>query len=920
MAGAGNLLTGVVGARALEGGVFGLVDRLGRGGVGEGEVDLVNEGVALGGAGAVEALGGQGEGVLALGQPDLGIGVVPRQPAVAEGKAELLLGLAVHAEEDVGGALLLDGVGGVEGVGEDRQVVSAVLRDRDLEVEGQVGASVEAADIVAAGGVVLTDVGRRALRPFTPPGASGVRRVLGFICRLPELGRRGRRGRVAARREDDLIGGGLLEPGQRLAEAEGERAVLHPQVEFGDDVGLGGVADLAGPRNLLDQHVHGGSEQLGVHVVEADAGLAGCAAEQGSRLRLGLVQRGDALQGVAHAGPRRSDLDGVAGHLAVSVEQPPLTVAPVGLDGGVGQVAVDVPVRDVGVDLRLLDGRGPLDHLAGHRGVVVVRVLVEVDRQLFAAEDGALPFAVPGDVGADAGGIAQLVPGDDLWQGARVVGVPQEVLHLAVQGAGVGAGDPGLRHLALDQGVDLVPGLEVVLRVAEPVDAVVAPLPVAEHVALGLVERHEDDVVLVFRVELEDLVDLFGDLGLEVVQPFLGRAARPLVGETAVDVGHVDVHVAVGAVCQRLDHLQGVGARVLRPVLRLGRDRAQVHAFEQVAGGDALAVDAVQSAGRAAVEGAGGGGEVDGEVVVDHLHGGLDGGAVRGALDGELAGFGVLSGVDGLPGDGDAAADAVGELRVGALWQFRRDLGVGGDVEGGLVDLRDRGQVVAGQAGDLLGVHGGVVDAEVVQFAVQERVPAPERLAEEAGGGVAVGVHDRGQVDLGRGAADGGAVDVVGEGLAVDRGDQVGPLAGRQFLRAGHAHLDVAVDRLDGRAGGGVAGEGRGDEGGGAGVLAEVVDPLEVGAARPLQPGRDRYGLTAAEQPVRDRHVRSGAGAGRAAGQGQRLGAVGALSGGRRRRIGQRAVQAGGGAVGDGAARQVSFEVVVQDQVRRGRR
>src|SRR5690606_12951287 len=189
----------------------------------------------------------------------------------------------------------------------------------------------------------------------------------------------------------------------------------------------------------------------------------------------------------------------------------------VGLDGRVGEVAVDVPVGDVRVDLGVLDRGDPLDHLPGDGGVVVERVLVDVDRQLRALEvrareDLRLPAAVPRDGLTDRLRVGELVPRHDVGHGPGGDGVLEVVADLAVQDARVGARDAGVRHLALDERVRLVPGGEVVGRVVEPAHAVVAPLPGAEHVALGLVERHEHDVVLVLLGQLEHLVDLRADL------------------------------------------------------------------------------------------------------------------------------------------------------------------------------------------------------------------------------------------------------------------------------------------------------------------------------------------------------------------------------------------------------------------------
>jgi len=115
------------------------------------------------------------------------------------------------------------------------------------------------------------------------------------------------------------------------------------------------------------------------------------------------------------------------------------------------------------------------------------------------------------------------------------------------------------------------------------------------------------------------------DLAAEPVQIggelLLAGGARPFVGEAAVQVGDVDVHVLAARRDEGRQDLQGVGAGVLDAVLGLGGDRAEVHALDDGAAGYAVAVDAVQRAACAAMEGAGLRTQVDGERL--GLHGNL---------------------------------------------------------------------------------------------------------------------------------------------------------------------------------------------------------------------------------------------------------------------------------------------------------
>ncbi|CAM5713445.1 hypothetical protein SGRIM119S_07859 [Streptomyces griseorubiginosus] len=572
------------------------------------EVQLVDDRVALGDT-ELGVLGGEGDPVPARGQPHPGVGVPPHRPLVAERQPQFARVLAVDAQEDVGGALFAHEVRQIVRVGEHQQLVRAVLRDLDIEGEHPVGTGAQAAHVVAAGSGEPVDGGRGALGPVLRVAAARVGRVLGFVRPPPTHRRRQGLGPVAAGRQDHLAGRHGVEAGQTdRHHALDDRQFLVPQPQR-----LFGGAHLARPGDLHEPDVDHGAEDLLVHVLEDEVGGAPGSAEQRPGLPLPTVEGGDALEGVLHVGVRGDDPDGVAGQLSVGVVQPPLAVGLVRLHRRVVEIAGDVPVGEVGVDLRLLDRGDPLDHLAGHRDVVVVGVLVDVDGQRADAQL-TLQRAVLGCVRADLGGRGQFVPGDDVGEHVPGLRELQEVPDLGVQDAGVGSGDARARVEVLDETVGGLPGAEVVVGPDPPGDPVVAPLPLAEHVALGLVERHVHDV----RPQLpqgEDVFDLAADHVQVSGEPLLAGGAGPLVGETAVEVGQIDVDVLAAGRHEGRQDLQGVTAGMLDAVLGLGGHRARVHALDHHAAGHSVAVEAVERAARSAVEGAGLGAEVDGEPV-----------------------------------------------------------------------------------------------------------------------------------------------------------------------------------------------------------------------------------------------------------------------------------------------------------------
>src|SRR5699024_151605 len=260
-----------------------------------------------------------------------------------------------------------------------------------------------------------------------------------------------------------LVCGGFGEGGQGVVEIEGDGAGLDLEDLFGEQSGRGRVTDLPGPGDFPDPGVDPGAEQLLRDVLELYAcRTVGSAQECAGQCSL-LVEGGHPPKGVVLTGVGRGDIDGGAGHVPVGVVEPPLAVGPIGLDRTVGEVAVDVPEGDHGVDLGFLDRRHPLDHLSGYGCVVVERVLVDVDREFGAlvvgsGKDLGLPAPITFDRTADLVGVAQLVPGDDVGDRPGLDGVFEETFDLVEEQTGVGPGDAHVTQFCADECVGLVPG------------------------------------------------------------------------------------------------------------------------------------------------------------------------------------------------------------------------------------------------------------------------------------------------------------------------------------------------------------------------------------------------------------------------------------------------------------------------------
>ncbi len=313
--------------------------------------------------------------------------------------------------------------------------------DGDADGEGHPAIRlVDGTDVLAARGGVAVVVGLRSLAVDGGVGQRRVRREVGLGHRRRRRGHGRRRGG----RDDHLVGVARVQSAQRHRDGPVHHAVVglrHVQGRVRGSV-------VPGPADGLHGHVHRLAEHGRVdpghlHRVRA----AGWVGEQDSGLAFRGVERGQALQGVEHVRLRRRHGHGVAGELAVPVHEPPLPVRLVVADGRIGVVIGDVPERQVGVDLRVLELGEQLHHLTGHGQLVPVRVLVDVDRD---RRDAAATFEreEAGVVGGERLLRAGLehVPGDDVRQHVVGLGVAEEVAHHGrVVHGGIGAGDKRAR-------------------------------------------------------------------------------------------------------------------------------------------------------------------------------------------------------------------------------------------------------------------------------------------------------------------------------------------------------------------------------------------------------------------------------------------------------------------------------------------
>ncbi len=194
------------------------------------------------------------------------------------------------------------------------------------------------------------------------------------------------------------------------------------------------------------------------------------------------------------------------------------------------------------------------------------------------------------------------MPGHQVGQAVVLLAELQEPAHrVGLVLEEVGSGDARLGPQALDEAVGLQP------LVLERGERGGIALQAGEPVAVRLVVRDQHDVAGIGRFHR------LLDLGAHV--PLVLGIGGALVREVAVDVGHVDQHVAPAAGHERLDHLKRVRARMLLAVLRLGVGGLQAHALDQVVARHVLAADPVQASVRAAAERPGGGAKIHHQVV-----------------------------------------------------------------------------------------------------------------------------------------------------------------------------------------------------------------------------------------------------------------------------------------------------------------
>ena len=328
---------------------------------------------------------------------------------------------------------------------------------------------------------------------------------------------------------------------------------------------------------------------------ERHDGLAALAAQNDARLFLRRIQCRDTLQRIAFVRSRRRHRQCVAAHPGISVQQPPLAIAAIGLHRGIAQVAVNIPISDVSIDLHVLDRGDPLDHLPRHRRVVIIGVFVDVDRQVpplvrRACEDLILPVPVQADARPHRRRIAQFVPRHDIGQRSGGNGVAHETEIFGEKPAGIGPRDPRARQRCTDHPHRPIPRLKKNRGISLPSFTIAAFRAAAEHVSFRLVERHEDDAVTVFRCERLNLFDLLPQR-LDIVRHRRRAVAGlPAIGEVPHDVGHVDIGVAAGGIGQQPRHVQSIRTRMLRSVLCFGRHRAQPDPLDEVREGQPVVI------------------------------------------------------------------------------------------------------------------------------------------------------------------------------------------------------------------------------------------------------------------------------------------------------------------------------------------
>ena len=351
-------------------------------------------------------------------------------------------------------------------------------------------------------------------------------------------------------------------------------------------------------------------------------------------------------------------------------------------------------------------------------------------------------------------------------------------------------------------------------------------------------------------VDVRDLVQLVVEHPGVVGELLLRCAARPLIREAAIPVGDPQVDVSVGRVGELFEHLERIGSGVLRTVLRLRRDGPHVHPLDEVVGGHAIGVEAVEQARCAAEEFPGVGAEVDGETAVADLDRRRHGDARHG----ERSGSAELGGVDVVPYHRHVAIVAVGVRRPSGRRQLGGDVDHGARVECVLDELFERRRL-SDELRDLRGGEGVVEHLDVIDRSLQQRIRV-EGFPDVAGvlrvgseqfvrGGVGGSARDRHTVEVRR-HPPGCRVEGRGDRRPFTCADRTVP-RDRGLTRAARCR----------QCGGGIAiAVRRRREQVPVRVSAEVEDALP-GATRavPAHARRDREGVGALESAARDRHV-----------------------------------------------------------------
>ena len=532
--------------------------------------------------------------------------------------------------------------------GNELQTVGAV--SRHVHIPRHLGTVLEVADIpIAREHEVAPGTGIVALRICL--GTVRQRGVLGFdgLQRATVFGVVQRSGNILMRRHHKLIACVAIDAGGGHVKRAIDELLIAQHVYHsrgcGDAVRTGvgvlthlDIHALAKHRLVQSGHVHGDRN------IRADlGGIVGAAVQHGGLAVLG-VDSSHTLQVIYAIRMLTGHLDGLrAAQIAIPLVQPPTAVGRVGAGHIVVEVAGVVPVRGLRLHLGALEHAHPLDQLAGHGHVTQFAEFGDVDGTRRDAKflfEAAVLVVVAAIVLQRA--VAEFVPDDHIGQGVGSLGAFQQSLGAVrtphtVAGPGdqrmVGgwldavhigflAGLVLIPHL-LNRGVGIIPvGEELLVDIGAGI--VAGSVPVA---AIRLVERHEYNIVGVGGVgqnlvhhHFEHFVEVPAIVGcvvrvgailriigihVQLVGARIAGAFAAVVGPVRVPILKVDHQLLAAVVEELVLHRQHVGAGVLQTIGGLLRSYLHASAIEDGVRGRTLIAQAVQHAGRAAIEIAG---------------------------------------------------------------------------------------------------------------------------------------------------------------------------------------------------------------------------------------------------------------------------------------------------------------------------